>query len=339
MNLGLLAGHGAHPQVHVHPRPPGGYRHWLDVPDDHPSQPELKRFEARVRDKTRNLRPVGLLDRILAFFGDLRDGPELQRGGRASVSATAPTPRKPMRWRKARFPEAGTRWDTPMNRFVWDRDHGGDFELWRGDVRLATVKPNGSWQLESRLHPRPHGLATSVDEAKKQAKQAAKEATGLWSAELQGPAKYQGGGGRKLTGHASGSYRGALVDGVEAAEQAIERGGWLPRLASEGARETAVPHPGRSYTSRSGSIVLCDYCDEPAVAVRSLGDVSTRRFRCREHRESNRQGEPLEGRSRLPEMSFESVIEHVKQTLRARRIRLFDGRPHGSPRWPAPAKG
>lgn len=69
MNLGLLAGHGVHPQVHVHPRPPGGYRHWLDVPDDHPSQPELKRFEARVRDKTRNLRPVGLLDRILAFFG------------------------------------------------------------------------------------------------------------------------------------------------------------------------------------------------------------------------------------------------------------------------------
>lgn len=56
--------------------------------------------------------------------------------------------RKPQaRWRKAKNPDAGGRWDTPMNRYLWHRDHGQDRELWRGDVLLATAKPDGSWHV------------------------------------------------------------------------------------------------------------------------------------------------------------------------------------------------
>lgn len=49
--------------------------------------------------------------------------------------------KSPARWRKARNPDAGGRWDTPMNRMIWNRDHGQDLELWQGDKRLAVVAP------------------------------------------------------------------------------------------------------------------------------------------------------------------------------------------------------
>lgn len=51
----------------------------------------------------------------------------------------------PARWRKAKNPEAGGRWDTPMNRMIWNRDHGQDVELTRDGVVLATVSPGGGW--------------------------------------------------------------------------------------------------------------------------------------------------------------------------------------------------
>ena len=52
----------------------------------------------------------------------------------------------PARWRKARNPDAGGRWDTPMNRMIWNRDHGQDLEFWQGGKELAYIKPgHGGW--------------------------------------------------------------------------------------------------------------------------------------------------------------------------------------------------
>ena len=36
---------------------------------------------------------------------------------------------------------------TPVNRMVWEREHGQDLELWCGTELLATAKPDGSWCL------------------------------------------------------------------------------------------------------------------------------------------------------------------------------------------------
>lgn len=77
----------------------------------------------------------------------------------------------PARWRAARFPEAGGRWDTPVNRFVWNRDKGRDVELWRGRKHLATVKPDGAWFVH--VGARDKGWCATVAEAKAAAKLAA----------------------------------------------------------------------------------------------------------------------------------------------------------------------
>lgn len=78
------------------------------------------------------------------------------------------------RWRKAKDPNIGTRWNTPMNRFVWDRDHGRDIELWRGEKHIATVNTETlAWRVEVGPTPRSRGRATSLDLAKAAAKEAA----------------------------------------------------------------------------------------------------------------------------------------------------------------------
>jgi hypothetical protein len=83
------------------------------------------------------------------------------------------TQRKPpARWRKARFPEAGTRWDTPMNRMVWERDHGDDLELWQGEKQLAYIKPgNGGWVWSVSGVPGLRGPEDSPEDAKAAVKQ------------------------------------------------------------------------------------------------------------------------------------------------------------------------
>jgi len=73
------------------------------------------------------------------------------------------TAEKPKRWRKAKNPNIGTRWSTPMNNMVWQRDHGEDQELCQGGQVLATVSPDGRWSLEDRPE---HGKAEDVDVAK-----------------------------------------------------------------------------------------------------------------------------------------------------------------------------
>jgi hypothetical protein len=83
---------------------------------------------------------------------------------------------QPKRWRRARNPNVGTRWNTPMNNFIWERDHGKDVELWQGDVNLATVSPHGSefkWSIHVQQHV--NGVASSVEEAKAAVKAALEE--------------------------------------------------------------------------------------------------------------------------------------------------------------------
>lgn len=81
----------------------------------------------------------------------------------------------PARWRKAVNPDKGTRWDTAVNRSLWQRDHGQDLELWRDGRKLATVtRVRGGWQWRLLRAPgsRPE-FAASRDEAKKAAREAA----------------------------------------------------------------------------------------------------------------------------------------------------------------------
>jgi hypothetical protein len=67
------------------------------------------------------------------------------------------------RWRKAKNPEVGSRWDTPMNRTIWERDHGQDQELWRGGEKLATARPDGSWVVHVPGLPRDRVLGQASD--------------------------------------------------------------------------------------------------------------------------------------------------------------------------------
>lgn len=83
---------------------------------------------------------------------------------------------KPARWRKARWPKAGTRWATPMNRIIWQRDHGDDMELWRDTERLAVAYPDGSWWVDAGPgKPRHTGKAETQDDAKLQARNKLRE--------------------------------------------------------------------------------------------------------------------------------------------------------------------
>ena len=85
----------------------------------------------------------------------------------------------PARWRKAKFPDAGSRWDTPINRHIWHRDYGQDVELWSAGKCIAVVREDGSWAAGIRGTDGSwnddvrRGRAKSVDEAKREAKRAA----------------------------------------------------------------------------------------------------------------------------------------------------------------------
>jgi hypothetical protein len=52
------------------------------------------------------------------------------------------------RWRKAKNPEVGSRWDTPMNRTIWE---------------LATARPDGSWVVHVPGLPRDRVLGQASD--------------------------------------------------------------------------------------------------------------------------------------------------------------------------------
>lgn len=86
--------------------------------------------------------------------------------------------RKPIRWRRSSFPEAGSRLDTAMNRAVWVRDHGSDVEAWRDGKHLATCFPRpGGWAW--RLVGVPMvGTALDLKIAKRDAVAAIKEGDG-----------------------------------------------------------------------------------------------------------------------------------------------------------------
>lgn len=91
----------------------------------------------------------------------------------------------PARWRKAKNPEAGGRWDTPMNRMVWNRDHGQDVELTRGGVVLATVSPGGGWVVHGASSVR--GRESDVEKAKARVRAVIRER------DAQAPTGRQGG--------------------------------------------------------------------------------------------------------------------------------------------------
>ena len=77
-----------------------------------------------------------------------------------------------MRWRRAKNPDAGGRWDTPMNRMIWHRDHGNDLELVQSGQILATVRPSGAWSLDVGPNRLRTQVASSVDDAKSAAVEA-----------------------------------------------------------------------------------------------------------------------------------------------------------------------
>ena len=81
--------------------------------------------------------------------------------------------KKPARWRKARNPNIGTRWSTPTNNMIWNRDYGDDIELWRGEVRLAVVDARGDCAWQVTIGYRPFGNGGTLEIAKAQAKAAA----------------------------------------------------------------------------------------------------------------------------------------------------------------------
>lgn len=102
------------------------------------------------------------------------------------------TRKPPARWRKAKFPEAGGRWDTSMNRAIWNRDHGRDVELWRGGVKLARVYPSGNgWHYRAgvsgniRASMSEREPFADIEDAKREAKRIALDIAG-WPADAGG---------------------------------------------------------------------------------------------------------------------------------------------------------
>ena len=72
---------------------------------------------------------------------------------------------KPARWRKAVRPHGMNN----MSRMIWERQHGGAKELWRGDDHLATAYEDGQWIVHAGQAP-GRGHTADLATAKRAAK-------------------------------------------------------------------------------------------------------------------------------------------------------------------------